>query len=315
MTTSKWMPRARRRALRSVLVVSMAVCSLARCTPHPDPMQPGESSLAPPATITAAAAPASAAASGPPLETTGAPRGARSDPARFRCGDSSCRSAKETCCSAGDKAVCLASSANDGPVGAVGYLKTQWEACEGAAKSLGRSMTRIDRCDESSDCQAGTICCEQFLFSGGEMNECEPAPSSGKTPCNYGERCIEDATCRLPGTRCIEGYCQKSVVDLRCDQATCSGSTPVCCNKPSGCQAASACPSESRIRCTKNADCLAGQTCSVHGSATECTGLVIPTGLEPVCTRNADCRDACPDGKPARCQASSVAWLKSCQCP
>ncbi|MBK7579614.1 MAG: hypothetical protein IPI67_05335 [Myxococcales bacterium] len=236
---------------------------------------------------------------------------------RFRCGLASCQAAKETCCLAGNEGVCFASSPDDAPKGKVGYLKTQFDACNAASLPHGYSLSGIERCDESIDCAKGEICCDQFLFSGATISECVASKPAAPTPCEYGERCIESATCRLAGTSCVEGYCRKLVAKLRCDQAPCADGE-VCCGSPLGCRASAACEGYHRVRCNTDGDCVKGQRCFVSGYGSDCIALLQdPLSQQLVCRRDADCKFPCPGagGKLARCLPAEVTWLRSCQCP
>ena len=234
----------------------------------------------------------------------------------FRCGSSKCKAGSETCCGAGKAGVCVPSSPYDEPQGKPGYFKTQFEVCdkETVAKT-GFSMSHVDRCDESIDCGKGEVCCDQFLFSGGTLGECTKLPPGGATPCDYGERCIESSTCKLPGSVCVEGYCRKPVPNLACGGAPCSGTTPVCCGDPLGCQ--SKCEDYKRILCAKRSDCLAGQDCVMTSYGTQCIRLYVPGAMQPLCARDGDCKRACADDprKWTRCKPSDVPWLETCQCP
>lgn len=244
-------------------------------------------------------------------------------PDRFRCGISSCRVGEETCCLAGNEGVCLRSSPNDAPHGQIGYLKTQFEACNAAELPHGYSLSGIERCDESIDCDKGQVCCDQFLFSGGTISECVALPPKGNTPCDFGERCIQSATCRMPGTTCIEGYCRKATI-VRCGGVTCD-SGQVCCGDPSGCVAKASCQSHHRVLCASDGDCVKGERCTVMGAGANCLNLMQDAlSQQLVCRSDADCKivqcpavtpGAPPAGARARCRTSAVAWLKSCQCP
>lgn len=233
----------------------------------------------------------------------------------FRCGDGKCRSGSETCCGASNRGVCLPSSPDDAPQGKVGYLKTQWEICDKTAlEKTGYSMSHIDRCDESIDCKKGELCCDNFLFSGGTIGECVKLPAGGSTPCDYGERCIESSTCRLPGSQCIEGYCKKPVPNLPCGDSPCSGSTPYCCGSTQSC--ASKCESWHQVRCARHADCLAGQRCTVSGYGSACLSIIQDRdSQQTVCKLDGECNYKCNDGSRPRCKTSVIPWIKSCQCP
>ncbi len=272
-----------------------------------------ETSNEQPAPNAAAKADAAAPGSGP-----------RSDPARFGCGKLECTSGEQTCCLASTDAVCIP-SVPDGPRGTIGAFREQWQACDEAPFEHGYSLSGISRCDESVDCKAAEICCEQFLFSGATVNLCEPQPPSGETPCEFGERCVEGSPCRMPGTECRRGYCVKHVKQLKCSgSGTCSeGET--CCGDPPRCRADNDCHERMpRITCTRPADCLAGQHCLHESySGANCTGhvdFVTPSwleerGLSLVCDNDSDCRRiSCATGKP-RCKPELPGTLRGCACP
>lgn len=302
-------PRWARTAARAALASSLlAACATVASAPGPTPT---------PTAADAAISPPMASVVDPGVAAVQVDAGAAlvSSAESFRCGRATCHAHTETCCGAGEQGVCVRSSPNDAEQGSVGYLKTQFELCEQAVMAHGgHSLSHIARCDETIDCDSGQVCCEQFLFSGGTLSECTLLPPGGRTPCDYGERCIDAATCRLPGTTCVEGFCIKPVPELRCDGANCDGGL-VCCSDPPGCQ--STCESYKRIRCTRDADCLAGQRCVMADHGTACARLIVPEAMQPVCTRDGDCPTGCP-GAPkmrARCLQSAISWLKTCQCP
>ena len=296
---------------------------LAACTrpqaPSPAPASPVAEAPVP--------APVATESATPPAPTVDAPPDAASppvsDPGSFTCGKLRCVSGTETCCEASTDTVCLPSSP-DGPYGAIGFLSAQWQACDKAPFEHGYSLSGISRCDESIDCAASRICCEEFLFSGATVNLCAPAQASGRSPCEFGERCVDGSTCRVPGTVCRDGYCIKPVAEARCDAETCAEGES-CCGEPLGCKPHAACdPRQPRIACTKPDDCVAGHRCLYsESSGSACTGhvdLVTPNWLEDrglaiVCTRDADCPGKCPRGAKMRCKPATLPWLRACACP
>lgn len=299
----------------------LAAALVVACAPAapPAPSPPAVTAAAAPVAVpTAETSPQAAndagADAGATPDAATAPPPLGSTPEHFRCGEGKCKAGSETCCGASNRGVCVPSSAYDAPQGKVGYLKTQWEVCDKAAfEKTGYSMSHIDRCDESADCGKGEACCEQFLFSGGTLSECTKLPAGGATPCDFGERCIESATCRLPGSECIQGYCRKPVPNLACGDTTCSGTTPVCCGDPAGCR--SSCESYKRVRCSKNADCLKGQRCAVASGGSDCITLIQDReSQQVVCKLDGDCNFQCGGGRRPRCKTSDIPWIKSCQC-
>lgn len=264
----------------------------------------------------APAAPSPSAASAPPVaKAAPGPRRKRSDPETFACGEAHCRSGAETCCAAGDVGECVA-SVNDGPIGAIGYLATQWNECSELQSRASRNFDALDRCDESIDCPASTVCCAQFLFSGSNgLTDCLPL-GKGATPCDGGEICIEKG-CRTPGTTCVDGRCRKLVAGMRCGDERCGPDAPFCCGDPAKCSADSTCGGGARIECTKAADCAEGERCLQDGPGTFCLRAHPDPDHAPwICERDAQCKAACSgvaSGRPV-CAASRVPWLKACDC-
>lgn len=244
------------------------------------------------------------------------------DPTRFTCGRETCATGTETCCEASGEGVCIA-TLKDGPHGQIGFFKDQWEACDHA--KLPYSLSGISRCDESIDCGGTDVCCEQFLFSGGSVNLCEAPNKTGATPCEYGEVCLAGSRCRIPGTECIRGYCQKPVENLRCEAGEACGSGQTCCGEPLSCKPHSECdPREPRLTCAKPSDCIKGQTCIMESErSTYCTGLVDRItpgwwemrGIGAVCEKNADCVGKCENkAQNMRCKDSKIYEIRSCVC-
>ncbi len=277
----------------------------------PEPIAPSSaSSLARPASSAPARGVAPEADPEPPRQV--------SDPDSFECGDVRCRSGIETCCANGREGRCLP-SVDDGPVGEIGYLKTQWEQCDELRFSLNASFDRMARCDESLDCEPKHVCCEQWLFSGSSgLADCLPMPRDGSTPCDFGETCIEGSSCRTPGTECVSGMCRKKLAERACGPDTCKGATPVCCSDPLGCVAEGGCSRDDRLRCTSDADCVKGEKCVASGvGATTCLKSPIHPDYTPyVCKRDRDCPNPCTSlpGTKAKCMPTSVPWISTCSC-
>jgi hypothetical protein len=252
---------------------------------------------------------ASASASAP------AASGNRSDPGSFECADKRC-TVGETCCSSPQQGYCIP-SVDDGEASAIGYLKTQWDQC--SVLPFGRSSwSRIARCDESTDCSEGKVCCEGFLFSGSDgLADCLELPKNGATPCDFGEACLDASTCRTPGTTCIKGVCDKIPQRQRCDKQTCTAAAPYCCASSLTCSADPTCGGGPRIACSRHADCLQGERCLDQRGATSCLRGHPDADHAPwICEKNRDCARACEGyggGKPV-CAEASVPWLKSCAC-
>lgn len=315
--------RVRGFALISWPLVTMTV----QCTnpPRPMPMGPGLASASTTASSSesvvvtprssASVSPRSVApvASSAPVSSSSIEFS--SNASQFRCGSSSCRVRDETCCGAGDEGICVPTSPDDKPGRQTGYLRTQWEVCEKAPYKDHSSMDHIDRCDESLDCPNGHLCCEQFLFSGGQMAECTPVRTAGVTPCDFGELCRPDSPCRLAGTTCVDGHCEKQIAPVSCGAAPCPAGMK-CCGSPLGC--ATSCAKYGEVKCTKHSDCLNGQRCVTSSFGAECSSYFPdPEHASTVCDRDADCPQVCRSTPRARakCVPSPIPWLKVCECP
>lgn len=309
--------------LGALLAIATVGCG---ATPTPRRGDETPTFVAPPAPAPPASAsgspPADAATSpGPiPSATSPSPGPRRSDPSTFACGAARCRAGTETCCAAGDASACVA-SVDDGPPGAIGALRTQWEQCSTMHAAAGRHFDRLARCDESADCPAGGVCCENFLFSGSEgLAECVPLPASGATPCDFAETCIAGSPCRLPGTECVRGACRKKLSSQRCDTATCTAAAPYCCG--ASCSDDPTCGGGARVLCTRDADCVKGERClDDDRGGTLCLRAHPDADHAPwICTSAAQCASACngygsepPQGRPV-CEEASVPWLRRCGC-
>jgi hypothetical protein len=250
----------------------------------------------------------------------------KTDPSVFACGRQTCASGTQTCCEGNMGAECRPTE-KDGPHGKIGFFKAQFEACSTALGARSDSLAGISRCDESVDCGKTDICCEQFLFSGGSVNLCESLPKNGKTPCEYGEVCVEGSPCRLPGTWCRRGSCVKELASLTCDGLKCK-SGQSCCGKPFTCKPDAECADrEPRITCTRPGDCLSGQHCIVQSGPSAGCGnwvdFVTPgwfetSGVSLACEKDSDCaaaKCAGPPPKKMRCKQSDLDWIKTCACP
>ncbi|MBL8744672.1 MAG: hypothetical protein JNK04_26365, partial [Myxococcales bacterium] len=199
------MPTAIRHVSRAArLAVSLPFALGLGCSTTVEPPLPSELvevGVTPPASTPVAAI--SSASAGPAANVAASATAPGSDPTSFPCSDVSCR-VGETCCSSPTVGHCIA-TVNDGPGGAIGYLKTQWDQCA-ALPYRGSNWSRIARCDESDDCAEGKVCCEGFLFSGSDgLADCLDLPKNGKTPCDFAEVCMAGSKCRTPGTTCIKG--------------------------------------------------------------------------------------------------------------
>lgn len=319
---------ARARARRGLPLGVLLAMATVGCGAAPAPRSGDET---PAVVARPVAAPPAAASASPPVDATvtpapvlsaapPAPGPPRSDPATFPCGAARCRAGTETCCAAGDAAECVP-SVDDGPPGAIGALRTQWEQCSTLQAAAGRNFDRLARCDESADCASGGVCCENFLFSGSEgLAECLPLPASGATPCDFAETCIDGSPCRLPGTECVRGACRKKPASQRCGTAICTAAAPYCCG--AACSADPTCGGGPRVMCTRDADCVKGERClDDERGGTMCLRAHPDADHAPwICTSAAQCASACngygrepPQGKPL-CEEASVPWLRRCGC-
>ena len=255
----------------------------------------------------------------PPEEQPPAKREPVSDPKAFACGSRTCLVGQETCCAYEGEGHCLKSSPDDGPKGAIGYLQTQWAACDKETFAKSSRFNRLARCDESLDCSGQQVCCLDFLYSGSDgLADCMPLRRDGRTPCDFGEQCIPGSPCRLPGTVCEEGHCVKPVPNFPCGAAPC-GRGEVCCGGNRGCEPAEGCPYHERMQCRSAKDCLPGQMCIYDAGNTICTAGYPEggVGIPVVCKSDSECKSSCDTmgGGHERCVESDVSWLKRCQCP
>ncbi|MFO0549462.1 MAG: hypothetical protein U0271_13810 [Polyangiaceae bacterium] len=249
-----------------------------------------------------ATVPSATASSAPPEE----PLPPTSDPKTFGCLDKRCAAGTESCCIASDRSICVPRTEE---------IAQEIKSCEQAAIPLEYSLSGIERCDESSDCKASEVCCDDFLWSGASISTCDPLPKDRSSPCDFIERCISSATCRVPGSACIHGACQKPNPTPQCGKTTCGGATPICCTDPPGCQSEDTCDSYKQVRCWTDKDCLPGQVCADGRGSTFCTRALFENGLDHVCQHDADCKPTCVSGKKPRCADSEIAGLKRCECP
>jgi hypothetical protein len=298
------------------------------------PTQEPSGPIAADTAASAAAAPSARPASAPPGASAAEDAGGRPsverkpavrrtavpDPNTFACGGQTCRVGQETCCAYGDEGHCLPSRTDEGPKGAIGYLRPQWEACEKETFAQATRFDRIARCDESADCPAQHVCCLDFLYSGGEgVADCVPLRRDGRTPCDYGEQCIAGSPCRLPGTTCEEGHCVRPVPNFPCGSAPC-GRGEVCCGGLRGCVPADGCPYAERMQCRRAEDCIPGQQCILSSDGnTVCTAGYPEggVGVPAVCRSDRDCKSSCEviGGGPEQCVQSDIPWIKHCKCP
>jgi hypothetical protein len=58
----------------------------------------------------------------------------------------------------------LKSSPDQGPEGAMGHRRTQWEACDKESLTESSRFNRLARCDESLDCPGQHVGCVHVLY-------------------------------------------------------------------------------------------------------------------------------------------------------
>jgi hypothetical protein len=152
----------------------------------------------------------------------------------------------------------------------------------------------VNACDSSSGCPANELCCNQNFMSGVYARECVTKSPRGGSPCDFGEACVQTSDCKLAGTTCIEGVCQKGKAGA--------------------------------LKCTAAKDCQRGEVCVVNGAATQCISkqaadtYALQGGLGQTCQVAADCPLGCMmpptmQGVRMLCTPSAVPGIKSCSCP
>lgn len=187
------------------------------------------------------------------------------------CGDITCPPEQPICC-AGSGPVC---TADQGDATCAGTI---------AATEF------ILYCDHSSACSAGELCCH--VDGNIDKFVCTPGAT-----CDLGEACLPDGTCAQAGFDCVAdpdeptgAKCVALGAVVTCDQSTCQGATPECCDDGAGtmtCQAASA-GCAFGLDCDDAADCAAGYSCCFAGGASFCGGSC-PSYI--LCADAADCPD------------------------
>lgn len=134
-------------------------------------------------------------------------------------------------------------------------------------------------CDDASDCPAGEACCIAFMNQSFGAHSCVP-----KSEVNHrcaveiclpdGAACPKDRKCTLSSPRYANDTAEEGTCVAPKGPATCAGnkkcpaSAPVCvaagktwkCAAP-GSPDYEAAPGEKRFECTREADCLAGESC------------------------------------------------------
>lgn len=295
---------------RLALAAALASCQPA---PAPAPSKAPAPVLVSNPTTEPAAAPAAAPDAGLDAAADASPKAApppASDPALFGCGSIRCKAGSESCCLFSDESVCLP-SVPPGPNDHVQVLASQLEAC-GATKHT-YSLTGVRRCDESSDCARGQACCGMFLFGGATADFCVPMKTPGRSPCDFSEVCISDDTCRVAGSKCIEGACAKPATPS-CNGQRCAGEKSACCGDPPSCRAASECAEQPRFRCTSPKDCLPGEHCQMQVMGSVCTNFLDLANTRSVCDKSADCGPGDALCRRYVCKDSEVRGIKVCQC-
>ena len=248
--------------------------------------------------------------------TSAAPVLAGSSAEVFQCGTSkTCKTGREICCGEGPGAHCAKRHEKSDP----------FDVCTSKANL---SVEQVAVCDESIDCGATDVCCNQFATSSARLRTCVGPTPDQSTPCDFGEACVPGSPCRLPGTQCVLGHCERVVTGKKCGASVCSPDQD-CCGAPLSCVPKAQCSvSGARVQCASHGDCVAGEKCVLNGDRTECmrAGVAqtyaLQGGANWVCQRDADCPKGCAfapnpeSGVAMRCSPSdAIPWLKGCVCP
>jgi hypothetical protein len=271
--------------------------ALAACSPAPPP---------PPVAVPPPAAPA---------DTASVPR-ADARPARgaatIACGKSACDAATQVCCDLDELAACAERILPVHGEDAGKRYAAQIAAC-------GEEAHSVRLCDDSSDCEPGSVCCSDSIGGGASLVYCKPLPEDGASPCQWREVCNAGAPCGLPDSICRDGSCVREAALIGCGHAgKCQANEAVCCQRQS---AAPACTTESEclgtgrmIGCAGPRSCLRGERCCESAMGAYCAGECINARV--VCDTAKDCEPALFGHKLKGCQAdadSAAPWVKACQ--
>jgi hypothetical protein len=275
------------------------------CTPQPRP-QPA-ANVRPPAPVVTVAEPDSSSSSLVPP---------RDEPAvTYACGGQQCRVGKQSCCSAGDRSICVDDAPPDPPM--LGQLlASQIEACRVADEQ--GEVGAIARCRSSAHCAATERCCEESLFSGAVALICKD------TSCDHGEVCSDGSPCRDPSMVCAKQKCRKRA-EVPCGNRLCDLRTHTC-HTPDFEKPRFECVPDAQltfspifsVECLHHGDCPDGELCRSALGRTFCERA--DYGMTSVmCDTAADCpSDHCalvgkPSAKP-RCLRDASFWHASCAC-
>ena len=233
-----------------------------------------------------------------------------SDKQRIYCQRTTCRVGEQSCCSDGELGVCVP-TVPPRPGDKVQPLDSQIEACSHATPPV--DVNNIARCDESVDCRDGEACCSRGLFGGAGVDLCVPIKNKLQSPCEWHEVCIDDASCRTPGSVCIARTCRKPLAKLPCGDTECTAPRSVCCLEQMRCMPASECHSAA-LECAHHSDCLKGQSCEISAGGTACTGRIAWGNAGSVCDRDAECGVISDICKKPVCVPSEHRGIKQCDC-
>ena len=276
--------------------LGLVVVGLTACDGAPPPAVP-EPATAPSAAPSAAPGARSSRIAQPEVAGTGAPSAALSvasetvsppkaalaapTPGKIACGQEACDAASQVCCLHGggrNTPSCFAPPAGKRPY---------WAGC-------GREFKR---CDESSDCPDGKVCCIAFddTSGGGMEYSCEDGP------CPAGaEACIPGGSCRQKDYECrgdigtAMGQCAFVQPPVRCGKEVCPTATPLCCIdrklRNSVCVSSKRCASKTdpedwdeepdfphrvELHCRSRADC-GGNYCAIDSYGMGCSPMGAP---------------------------------------
>jgi hypothetical protein len=237
--------------------------------------------------------------------------------ATIDCGDSLCPVDGGVCCDFHDDPRCGEVVDLAPEDGWMREDNPQLAACR-TTTTHNRALMGYFRCDESSDCGKGAMCCLSFRPFGRRVL-CTPAQRPGASPCENDEVCKAKGRCRTKGTICIDGLCRMPDPIGRCGATACTREAPLCCGKPATCRTMAACEDEwKKYSCSRARECPAGQHCAAVANGSACVGDPKPSqGYHRVCDSDDDCATMACDGGPATCSNgyTGVTWLRSCECP
>jgi len=170
----------------------------------------------------------------------------------IECGNDTCTN-EDVCCVLGGTPVCITE-----------------EDCLTQSTTMNSSLTIIMKCDDSIEC-SGKPCCVTG-DSVVRVYDC-----SDDLTCQLYESCSSTTDCTSSGDDCVpapdgNGFrCVDANASVACDNATCSGASPVCCASPSPACVAYGDTCSSDFGCDGGSDCD-GQLCCATSTGSSCMG-------------------------------------------